>query len=150
MATPPSCGVVQGRSYGSIEIITVAVTGPATSGAPGSPNFHTNTITIDIIIIISTYLGEIGVDLPLEGVALLFHLGELHLGLAEPLLRLPEAVHQLVPLVQHGDHELFEIGIFAGELGAPLADAVLRYCRHHVAHHVPHFGRSPRHTHRPQ
>ena len=61
---------------------------------------------------------------------------------------------QLVSLVEHGDHQLLEVGLVlavargrrgrrrrrrGGELGGgPLRHAVLRDGRHHVAHHVPH------------
>lgn len=85
------------------------------------------------------YLRQVGVDLALQTIPLLLDIVQLVLRLAEPLLRLPQAVHQLVALVQHGDHQLLEVGILAAELRGALRDAVLRYCGHYVAHHVPHY-----------
>ena len=67
---------------------------------------------------------------------------------------------QLVSLVQHRHHQLLEVGLVlavarggrggggrgdSGELrGGSLRHAVLRDGRHHVAHHVPHDGRTDR------
>ncbi|KAI8421404.1 hypothetical protein MSG28_009479 [Choristoneura fumiferana] len=44
------------------------------------------------------------------------------LGVPEPLLRLPQALHELITLVEHRHHKLLEIRILPRKLRTPLAD----------------------------
>ena len=97
---------------------------------------YINLVIVQVFLALS-YLRQILIELSLERVSLLLQLFGLDFQLRRLLLLVLERVHELVPFVQHGDHELFEVGLIP-ELGGSLADGVLGDRRHHVAHHVPH------------
>lgn len=80
------------------------------------------------------------VELSNERLPFFFQLFDFLLQLRGLLLLVLQRLDQLVPLVEHGDHQLLEVGVVA-ELRRPLRDRVLGDGRHHVAHHVPHLGR---------
>ena len=88
----------------------------------------------------SDYLRQILVELSNERLPFFFQLFDFLLQLRGLLLLVLQRLDQLVSLVEHGDHQLLEVGVVA-ELRRPLRDRVLGDGRHHVAHHVPHLGR---------
>lgn len=86
-----------------------------------------------------TYLRNIRVKLSIESVSFLLDLRQPRLRVLQSFLMLAHRLHHLITLVQHLHHQLLKVSLFVGELRAPLAHAVLRDRRHHVAHHIPHF-----------
>ena len=74
-------------------------------------------------------------ELFLEGVSLAVRLLQFGLSESKGLLGLTQGLHQLVPLVEHVHHELLKVGVVAGVVGVAVVRPVLRYRRHHVAHH---------------
>lgn len=88
---------------------------------------------------LAAYLRQGGAELPLQRVAVVDDVLQVLLGQAQALLRLPQRVQQPVPLVQHVDHQLLEMGVRVrgAALGAALAQRrVLADGGHHLAHHL--------------
>lgn len=87
----------------------------------------------------ASYLRQGGAQLALQRVAVVHDVLQVLLGQAQALLRLPQRVQQPVPLVQHVDHQLLEMGVRVrgAALGAALAQRrVLADGGHHLAHHL--------------
>ena len=84
-----------------------------------------------------THLWQVLVELSLERISFLLQLLVLDLQVGRLFLLMFERIHQFISLIQHGDHELLEVGVVA-ELRGALGDGILGDGGHHVAHHVPH------------
>ena len=86
-----------------------------------------------------SYLWQGGAELALQRVPVVDDVLQMLLGQAQALLGFPQRVQQPVPLVQHVDHQLLEVGVGVrgAALGAALAQRrVLADGGHHLAHHL--------------
>lgn len=79
------------------------------------------------------YLGEGGVKVALELVPFMQGVLEPALRGRQGLLTLPKGLQQLLPLVQHVDHQLLKVGVSIGAMGGPQWVPLID-CGHHLTH----------------
>jgi len=77
-----------------------------------------------------------GCQLFLEAVFITLYLLQFLLRFCEALPRLTQHLHKLIALIEHVHHQLLKVRVVTRVDRITIARTVLRYRRHHVAHHL--------------